>query len=119
MPKLQREVIMNNKLVETTLKQIIEIDKNAIAIKNKTKKIEEGYEKELKKLFREMEFEVMRTTRKEAKKKYDAVIGDAIAIEVQANNEKEIEEKNLGKIIETCKKDLVEELFRHIFIQEK
>jgi len=106
---------MNNKMVEMTLNRIIEIDNIAIDIKTKIKDVEEIREKELRKLFKKMEFEVMHTARKEAKNKYDAVIEEAKDIEKKVNEDKDREEENLKKIIETCKEKLVEELFEELF----
>ena len=65
---------MNNKMVEMTLKRIMEIDNNGIKMRNKIDETAHVREKELKKLFRKMEFDVMRAARKEAKKEYNTIL---------------------------------------------
>jgi len=108
---------MNSKMVEITLNKIIEIDNIAIDIETKIKDVEVIHEKELKKLFRKMDFEVMNTARKEANNKYNIVIEEAENIEKKVNEEKNIEEEKIKKIIETRRDELVNKLFEELFLE--
>ncbi len=72
-------------------------------------------EKELKKLFRKMEFDVMRSARKEAKKEYKAIVEEAESIEKEMIEDKNKEMKALEKVLSNKKEALVNELFGEMF----
>ena len=106
---------MNNKMVEMTLVQILELDKKGQNLKTRIQDTSRLREKELKKLFRKMEFDVMRSARKEAKKEYKAIIGEAEGIEQNMIDDKNNELEMLKNILGNKSESLVNELFDEIF----
>ncbi|MGB3365853.1 MAG: hypothetical protein WBA54_00040 [Acidaminobacteraceae bacterium] len=108
---------MNSKMIEKTLNKIIEIDNTAIDLKTQIKDVEANHEKELKKLFRKMNFEIMHIARKEANNKYKVIIEEAESIEKKINEEKNIEEEKMKNLIETRREELVAKLFEELFLE--
>lgn len=106
---------VNNKMVEMTLKQILDIDKRAVEMQEKIEETSQAREKELKKLFRKMEFDVMRSARKEAKAKYKAILEEAAKVEKNMNEEKKVKIDQLQNLVDRHSDKLVEELFAEIF----
>ena len=108
-------VIVNNKMVEMTLVQILELDKKGQNLKTRIQDTSRLREKELKKLFRKMEFDVMRSARKEAKKEYKAIVEEAESIEKEMIEDKNDEMESLKNVLDKKSESLINELFHNIF----
>ncbi|SCZ80652.1 hypothetical protein [Acidaminobacter hydrogenoformans] len=70
---------MKSKAIERTLARILEIDYQGIRLEKLKEEQREEKEQALKKLQRDMESDYMHEARKEAKKLYDEVVGQADA----------------------------------------
>jgi len=98
-----------------TLNQILELDNKGQNLKTRIHDTSRLREKELKKLFRKMEFDVMRSARKEAKKEYKAIIEEAESIEKEMIEDKKDEMRLLENILDNKSESLINELFNEIF----
>ena len=106
---------MQAKMIEETLKKIIEIDKKSIEVETLAIKSERDKYDALKKLKKDMEFSVMKQARKEAKGKYDAIMNQAreAASAIEKKGDEECE--RLNRLLEENKEEMVEKVFIRLF----
>jgi len=106
---------MQAKMIEETLKKIIEIDNKSIEVESLAIKTEREKYDELKKLKKDMEFSIMKQARKDAKKKYDVILDQAKqeAKTIEENGDAECE--RLNQLLEEHKEEMVEKVFVRLF----
>ena len=106
---------MQAKMIEETLKKIIEIDNKAITVESDAITNEKEKYNELKKLKKDMEFAIMKEARKEAKGKYDEIVNAAKeeAKRIEKTGEQECE--RLNRLLEENKEEMVEKVFVRLF----
>ena len=106
---------MHAKMIEETLSKIIEIDSRAVQVEKDALSTEKEKFNELKKKKKDMEFAYMKEARKEAKVKYDAILGaareEAEAIEESGKRECQ----RLDNLLEEHKEEMVEKVFIRLF----
>jgi len=106
---------MHAKMIEETLGKIIAIDNKAIKVEKDAIAGEKEKYNELKKKKKDMEFAYMKEARKEAKVKYDAIVGKAKG-EASAIEEAGIKEcQRLNVLLEENKEEMVEKVFIRLF----
>lgn len=106
---------MQSKMIEETLKKIIEIDNKAIKVEADAIQKEKDKYDELKKLKKDMEFAVMKEARKEAKAKYDEIINAAKLEASQIEEAGNMECDRLNKLLQDNKEEMVEKVFVRLF----
>jgi hypothetical protein len=106
---------MQAKMIEETLRRIIEIDTQAVEVEQNAIDNEKEKRRALKKEQKALEFSIMKQARKEAKVKYDAIIEKARleAAEIEASGQAECE--RLDKLLEQNKEEMVEKVFIRLF----
>lgn len=104
---------MNNRSVETYLRKMIEIDQEALSVEGRIKEVEETKQKELRKVKRDLEMDILKRARMEARKEQEAVIKEAKEQEKTINQETEVE---LSGLMQTYK-EAEDELLRSVISQ--
>ncbi len=106
---------MHAKMIEETLGKIISIDNKTILIEKEAISIEKEKYKQLKKDKKDLEFALMKEGRKEAKIKYDEIVGAARveAAEIEASGLAECE--RLKGLLDENKEEMVEKVFMRLF----
>jgi len=106
---------MNKKLIEETLTQIVEMDHQAALKEKELLTIEKDREATLRKVKRELEFEIMKTARKSAKLKVQELTQETECMIDAIERERLTELDNLTKKMASKKPEIVEQLFKEIF----
>jgi len=106
---------MNKKLIEETLTQIVEMDHQAAVKEKELLTIEREREGTLRKVRRELEFEIMKTARKSAKTKVQALNQETECMIDAVERERLSEINRLTVQMESKKPMIVDQLFKEIF----
>lgn len=99
---------MNNRSVEMYLRKMIEIDQEALAVEGRIKEVEEAKQKELRKTKRDLEMDILKRARMEARKDQEAVMKEARELEKAINEETEAELENLNQAYKNAEQQLVQ-----------
>lgn len=106
---------MNKKLIEDTLNQIVEMDHQAALKEKELLTIERDREGTLRKVRRELEFEIMKTARKTAKLKVQELNQETACMIDTIEQERLTETNDLMKRMACKKPEIVEQLFNELF----
>lgn len=106
---------MNKKLIEETLIQIVEMDHQAALKEKEILTIERDREATLRKVRRELEFEIMKTARKSAKLKVQELTQETECMIDAIERERLTEINGLTKMMTSKKAEIVDRLFEEIF----
>lgn len=106
---------MQAKMIEETLRRIIEIDTQAVKVEKNAIMDEKDKKNALKKEKKDLEFSIMKEARKEAKEKYDAIVEKARSEAEQIENEGDTECGRLDRLLEEHKEEMVEKVFIRLF----
>ena len=106
---------MKYKEIEYTLRKIIEIDNEATSTLEEIDVLKETRKKQLRKMYRDLEFEIMRKARKDAKAKHKEILAEANGVVDQLAVEADLESDKVRKIINDNKEKLAGELYKEIF----
>ncbi len=104
---------MNNRSVEMYLRKMIEIDQEALAVEGKIREVEETKQKELRKIKRDLEMDILKRARMDARKEQEALMKEAKEQEKSINLDTE---KELSFLNQTYK-EAENELLRSIISQ--
>ncbi len=104
---------MNNRSVEMYLRKMIEIDQEALAVEGRIKEVEETKQKELRKVKRDMEMDILKRARMDARREQEAVLKEAKEQEKTINQETE---KELSLLMQAYK-EAEDELLRSVVSQ--
>jgi len=99
---------MNNRSVEMYLRIMIEIDQEALAVEGRIKEVEETKQKELRKTKRDLEMDILKRARMEARKDQEAVMKEARELEKVINQETEAELASLNQTYKDAEQGLVQ-----------
>lgn len=106
---------MQARMIEETLKKIIEIDDKSIKVESDAIQSELDKYNELKKLKKDMEFAIMKAARKEAKAKYDDILNSAREASRAIEEAGFLECERLNSLLEENKEEMVEKVFVRLF----
>jgi len=98
---------MNNRSVEMYLRKMIEIDQEALAVEGRIKEVEETKQKEQRKIKRDLEMDILKRARMDARKEQEAVIKEAKEQEKAINQETEAELAALQQIYKEAENELL------------
>lgn len=101
---------MNNRSVEVYLRKMIEIDQEALAVEGRIKEVEDAKQKELRKIKRDMEMDILKRARMEARKEHEAVILEAKELEKKIIQETETELAGLQKVYKEAEDELLQSI---------
>jgi len=99
---------MNSRSVEMYLRKMIEIDQEALAVEGRIKEVEETKQKELRKTKRDLEMDILKRARMEARKDQEAVMKEARELEKVINQETEAELASLNQTYKDAEQGLVQ-----------
>lgn len=98
---------MNNRSVETYLRKMIEIDQEALAVEGRIKEVEETKQKELRKAKRDMEMDILKRARMEARKEMESHINEAKQIEAEVFAQTQVYLDSLRAVYAHAEEELV------------
>lgn len=101
---------MNNRSVEVYLRKMIEIDQEALAVEGRIKEVEEAKQKELRKIRRDMEMDILKRARMEARKDHEAMMKEAKELEKKIIQETEAELAGLQKVYKEAEDELLKSI---------
>lgn len=81
---------MNNRSVETYLRKMIEIDQEALAVEGRIKEVEETKQKELRKIKRDMEMDILKRARMESRKEMESHVNEAKLVEAEVSEQTQV-----------------------------
>lgn len=101
---------MNSRSVEMYLRKMIEIDQEALAVEGRSKEVEETKQKELRKTKRDLEMDILKRARMEARKDQEALMKEARELEKVINQETEAELASLNEAYKQAEQALVQSI---------
>lgn len=105
---------MKSKAIERTLARILEIDYQGIRLEKMKEEQREEKEQDLKKLQKDMETEYMREARKEAKRLYDGIVGQADAEVHRIREEGVRENQRIRALVDQNRETLLRKAFESL-----
>lgn len=99
---------MNNRSVEMYLRKMIEIDQEALAVEGRIKEVEETKQKELRKIKRDMEMDILKRARMEARKDQESLVKEAKELEKAIKQETETELAALNQVYTEAEDQLIQ-----------
>lgn len=106
---------MHAKMIEHTLKKIVEIDAKAVLVQKEVEDVEVEKQKELKKRLKEIEFQHMKQARRLAKEQYDIMIARAELDAQHILEASKVECERLDALLESHQEEMVEKVFMRLF----
>lgn len=110
---------MKSKAIERTLARILEIDYQGVRLEKQKEEQREEKERDLKKLQRDMEADYMHEARKEAKKLYDEIVGQADAEVHRIREDGVRENQRIRALVDQNRETLLRKAFEMTIISTK
>lgn len=101
---------MNNRSVELYLRKMIEIDQEALAVEGRIKEVEDTKQKELRKIKRDMEMDILKRARMEARKDHEDMMKEAKEQEKKIIQETEAELAGLRDVYKEAEDELLKSI---------
>lgn len=101
---------MNNRSIEMYLRKMIEIDQEALGVEGQIKAVEEAKQKELRKAKRDLEMDILKRARMEARKNQEDLMKEAKELEKAIGQETDAELAGLRQVYGEAEDELLQSI---------